>query len=137
MGAAIKGKRPQVFLMTKVCTQGQGKDVANRMLGDSLRRLGTDHLDLWQIHAMGKESEIESAFAPGGVIEAMDEARKQGKVRYLGFTGHSILSSRRDAGHGYPFDSVQMPLSAFDGSNVAFQKLVLPSCWTRASPRSP
>ena len=127
MGAALKGKRDQVFLMTKVHTQGQGKDVAHKMLEDSLRRLGTDHLDLWQIHAISKQSEIDSAFAPGGVIEALDEAKKQGKVRYVGFTGHldpHIHAAMLD--HHYPFDSVQMPLGAFDGSNVAFQKVVLP-----------
>ena len=134
MGAAIKGKRDQLFLMTKVHTHGQGKDVADKMLDDSLRRLGTDHLDLWQIHAIRTQAEIDSAFAPGGVIEALDEAKKQGKVRYVGFTGH--LDPHLHAKmleHRYPFDSVQMPLSAFDGSNQGFQKSCSPSCASRAS----
>ncbi len=58
-------------------------------LEQSLKRLGTDYLDLWQVHAVASLAQVERAFAPGGVIEALDEARRQGKVRYVGFTGHT------------------------------------------------
>src|SRR5260370_41908010 len=88
MGRALKGKRERGFLMTKVCTHGRGADLAMKMLDESLRRLQTDHLDLWQIHGVGFYNEPELAYAKGGVLEALDKAKKQGKVRFLGFTGH-------------------------------------------------
>ena len=88
LGRALKGKRDKVFLMTKVCTHGRGKDVALAMLEQSLRRLQTDHLDLWQVHGMGFDNDPDLAYARGGVIEALDRAKKDGKVRFVGFTGH-------------------------------------------------
>ena len=110
MGKGLKGRRDAAFLMTKVCTHGKGKDVAMKMLEESLTRLQTDHLDLWLIHAIDKVSEIDSAFAPGGVAEALDLARKQGKVRYVGFSGHTDPNLHLAMlQHGYRFDAVQMP----------------------------
>jgi uncharacterized protein len=97
------------------------------MLEESLTRLQTDHLDLWMIHAIDKESEIDSAFAPGGVIEALELARKQGKVRYLGFTGHTDpklhLAMLK---HEYPFDAVLMPINCFEMNRKGFRTDVLP-----------
>ncbi len=130
MGQALAGKRSQVFLMTKVCTHlpgNQGKAKALAMLEQSLTRLKTDHLDLWQVHQISSETEADSIFMPGGVIEAIEQARQQGKIRYCGFTGH--LNPRmhlRVLAHKYPFDTVQMPLSVFDAHADGFQKLVLP-----------
>jgi aryl-alcohol dehydrogenase-like predicted oxidoreductase len=130
MGAAMQGKRDKVFLMTKVCTHRPGhetKDKAMAMLEDSLRRLKTDHLDLWQVHQILTDAEADSIFIPGGVLEAIEQARKQGKIRYCGFTGHAdpkVLL--RVLAHRYPFDAVQMPLSVFDANDTGFQKLVLP-----------
>ncbi len=130
MGQALAGKRDQVFLMTKVCTHRpgqQGKEKALAMLEQSLTRLKTDHLDLWQVHQIGSEAEVEAIFAPGGVIEAIEQARKQGKIRYCGFTGHlNPKMHLRVLAHKYPFDTVQMPLSVFDSHAEGFQKLVLP-----------
>ena len=130
MGKALSGKRDQVFLMTKVCTHlpGQsGKDKALAMLEQSLTRLRTDHLDLWQVHQIGSEAEADSIFMSGGVIEAIEQARKQGKIRYCGFTGHlNPQMHLRVLAHKYPFDTVQMPLSVFDAHADGFQKLVLP-----------
>ncbi len=130
MGQALAGKRSQVFLMTKVCTHrpGQsGKEKALAMLEQSLTRLKTDHLDLWQIHQIGSEAEADSIFMPGGVIEAIEQARQQGKIRYCGFTGHlNPKMHLRVLAHQYPFDTVQMPLSVFDAHAEGFQKLVLP-----------
>ena len=130
MGRALQGKRDKVFLMTKVCTHLKGqetKDKALAMLEDSLRRLKTDHLDLWQVHQILTEAEADSIFMPGGVLEAIEQAKKQGKIRYCGFTGHADPKVHlRVLSHHYPFDSVQMPLSVFDGHESGFQKLVLP-----------
>jgi aryl-alcohol dehydrogenase-like predicted oxidoreductase len=130
MGAALAGKRDQVFLMTKVCTHRPGqqsKEKALAMLEQSLTRLKTDHLDLWQVHQVGSEAEADAIFMTGGAIEAIEQARKQGKIRFCGFTGH--LDPRlhlRVLAHKYPFDTVQMPLSVFDSHAEGFQKLVLP-----------
>jgi aryl-alcohol dehydrogenase-like predicted oxidoreductase len=127
MGKGLKGRRDKVFLMTKVCTHGRDAKLAMRMLDESLHRLQTDHLDLWQVHGMAFDNDPELAFAPGGVIEALDQAKRQGKTRFVGFTGH------RDPGihlkmlsHNYPFDSVQMPLNPFDSQFHSFEQNVLP-----------
>src|SRR5580693_3256247 len=88
LGTALRGKRDQAFVMTKVCTHGRGKDVAMQMLEQSLRRLQTDHLDLWQIHEVIYDNDPDLIFAPGGAAEALLAAKQQGKVRFVGFTGH-------------------------------------------------
>ena len=130
MGIALQGKRDKVFLMTKVCTHNPGqesKEKALVMLEDSLRRLKTDHLDLWQVHQILEDSEADSIFIPDGVLAAIEQAKKQGKIRYCGFTGHARPKVHlRVLAHKYPFDSVQMPLSVFDARDDGFQKLVLP-----------
>jgi aryl-alcohol dehydrogenase-like predicted oxidoreductase len=127
MGRALKGRRDKVFLMTKVCTHGAGKGVAMSMLEESLRRLQTDHLDLWQAHAMGFDNDPELAYATGGVLEAFELAKRQGKVRFVGFTGHKNPLVHLDMlRRGYPFDTVQMPLNPFDWHFHSFEKLVLP-----------
>jgi aryl-alcohol dehydrogenase-like predicted oxidoreductase len=127
MGQAVKGRRDKVFLMTKVCTHGRDKKVALKQLDESLKRLQTDHLDLWQVHECVYDNDPERHFAKGGVIEALDEAKKAGKVRYVGFTGHKHPAIHlKMLSYNYPFDSVQMPLNAFDASYRSFQKQVLP-----------
>ncbi len=127
MGQALKGKRAKVFLMTKVCTHGRDKKVAMKQLEESLKRLQTDHLDLWQIHECIYDNDPERHFAKGGVVQALDEAKKAGKVRYVGFTGHKNPAIHlKMLSYQYPFDSVQMPLNAFDASYRSFQKHVLP-----------
>jgi hypothetical protein len=107
LGQALKGRRDKVVLMTKVCTHGRSGVLAIRMLEESLRRLQTDHLDLWQIHGIVYDNDPDLAYAKGGVLEAFETAKQQGKVRFVGFTGH------KDPGlHlkmlelGYPFDTV-------------------------------
>ena len=87
MGKALVGRRDKVFLMTKVCPHGRDARTAMRQLEDSLRRLKTDYLDLWQIHEVIFDDEPAKYFAPGGAVEALDRARQQGKVRFVGFTG--------------------------------------------------
>ena len=122
-----KGKRQNAVVMTKVCTHGRGKDVAMRQLEESLRRLQTDHLDLWQIHEVIYENDPDLIFAPGGAAEALLQAKQQGKVRAIGFTGHKDPSIHlRMLSHGFPFDTVQMPLNCLDANFRSFEKNVLP-----------
>jgi aryl-alcohol dehydrogenase-like predicted oxidoreductase len=127
LGAALKGKRDQVILMTKVCTHGRKKDIAMQMLEESLRRLKTDHLDVWQIHEVIYENDPDLIFAPGGAAEALLEAKQQGKVRFIGFTGHKNPSIHlKMLSHDFPFDTVQMPLNCFDATFRSFESHVLP-----------
>jgi len=127
MGEALRGRREKVFLMTKVCTHGRDKNVGLRQLEESLKRLQTDYLDLWQIHECVYDNDPERHFVKGGVIEALDEAKKAGKVRYVGFTGHKHPAIHvKMLSYGYPFNSVQMPLNAFDANYRSFQRHVLP-----------
>jgi aryl-alcohol dehydrogenase-like predicted oxidoreductase len=127
MGDALRGKRDKVFLMTKVCTHGRDKKVAMQQLEQSLKRLKTDYLDLWQVHEVVYDNDPERHFAKGGVIEALDEAKKQGKVRFVGFTGHKHPDIHlKMLSHDYPFDTVQMPLNCFDATYRSFEQRVLP-----------
>ena len=127
LGRGLKGRRDKVFLMTKVCTHGRGKGLALKMLEESLRRLQTDHLDLWQVHGVTFDNDPELAYRKGGVLEALDEAKKSGKVHFVGFTGHKEPSIHlKMLELGYPFDSVQMPLNPYDGQYHSFEKEVLP-----------
>jgi uncharacterized protein len=127
MGAGLQGRRDKVFLMTKVCTHGRDKKVAMQQLEESLKRLRTDYLDLWQIHEVIYENDPDLHFAKGGVVEALDDAKKQGKVRFVGFTGHKNPAIHlKMLAHNYPFDTVQMPLNCFDGTYRSFEQQVLP-----------
>jgi len=127
MGRAIRDRRDQVFLMTKVCTHGRDARVAMRQLDDSLRRLHTDHLDLWQVHECVYHNDPDLHFAKGGVVEALARAKSQGKVRYVGFTGHKDPDIHlRMLAAGFPFDACQLPLNGFDAGFRSFQARVLP-----------
>ena len=125
--ALVGGRRDKVVLMTKVCTHGRTRRLAMKMLEESLRRLQTDHLDVWQVHAVTYDNDPELAYAKDGALEAFDLAKQQGKVRFVGFTGH------KDPGihlkmlqMGYPFDTCQFPLNPFDYSFFSFERQVLP-----------
>jgi aryl-alcohol dehydrogenase-like predicted oxidoreductase len=127
MGKALAGRRQQVFLMTKVCSHGRDKRVAMQQLEESLRRLKTDYLDLWQIHEVVYEDDPDRHFAPGGAAEALLEAKRQGKVRFLGFTGHKHPKIHlKMLSHDFPFDTCQLPLNVFDGTYRSFEHEVLP-----------
>jgi predicted aldo/keto reductase-like oxidoreductase len=132
MGKALVGRRDRVFLMTKACTHGRGKAVALQQLDESLKRLQTDHLDLWQVHEVIHWNDPELIFRPGGAIEALLEAKQKGKVRFIGFTGHKHPDIHLQAialaeKHGIKLDSVQMPLNAFDATFRSFEQHVLPA----------
>ncbi|MBM4123222.1 MAG: aldo/keto reductase [Nitrospira sp.] len=127
MGKALAGRRRKVFLMTKVCSHGRNKKVAMEQLEQSLRRLRTDYLDLWQIHEVIYEDDPDRHFAPGGAVEALLEAKKQGKVRFVGFTGHKDPAIHlKMLAHDFPFDTCQLPLNVFDGTYRSFEREVLP-----------
>lgn len=127
MGEALRGKRDKVILMTKVCTHGRNKQVAMNMLEQSLRRLRTDHLDVWQIHEVIYDDDPDLIFAPDGAIEALVQAKKDGKVRFVGFTGHKKPETHlKMLAHGFPFDTVQMPLNCLDATFRSFEAQVLP-----------
>ncbi len=127
MGRGLKGRRDKVFLMTKVCTHGRDADLAMQMLEQSLNRLQTDHLDLWQVHGVAFDNDPELFIRPNGAAEALRKAKEQGKVRFVGFTGHKDPHIHlKMLNVGFPFDSVQMPLNAFDSQFHSFETLVLP-----------
>lgn len=127
MGKALQGdKRDKVFLMTK--HHGRDKKTAMQHLDDSLRRLKTDVIDLWQFHEIVYEKDPEMIFAEeGGGIEAAFEAKESGKVRYIGFTGHKspeiFLEMLKN---DYEWDAVQMPLNVMDAHFRSFEKQILP-----------
>jgi aryl-alcohol dehydrogenase-like predicted oxidoreductase len=130
MGKALRDEyRSKVFLMTKI--DGRDRKTASKQLDESLRRLQTDHIDLLQFHEIIRMSDPVRVFAPGGAIEAVLEARKAGKARYIGFTGHKspdvhlkMLQTAFD--NGFMFDAVQMPLNVMDAHYDSFEKKVLP-----------
>jgi aryl-alcohol dehydrogenase-like predicted oxidoreductase len=127
VGTALKGKRNRAILMTKVCTHGRKKEIAMQQLEESLRRLQTDHLDVWQVHEVIYYNDPELAYQSDGVLEALSAAKQQGKVRFVGFTGHKNPSIHLDMlNRNFKFDTVQMPINAFDPSYRSFEREVLP-----------
>ena len=130
MGKALKdGYREKAFLMTKL--DGRTKKAAADQLEQSLKRLGTDVIDLVQIHEVIRPTDPERCFGEGGCIEAPIEAKKAGKLRFIGFTGHkdpsihlAMLKAADD--HHFAFDTVQMPLNVMDAHFRSFEKLVVP-----------
>jgi aryl-alcohol dehydrogenase-like predicted oxidoreductase len=130
MGKALQdGYRDKAFLMTKI--DGRTKSSAASQLEESLRRLGTDHIDLLQLHEVIRDTDPDRFFAAGGALEAVLAAKKAGKVRFIGFTGHKspeihlkMLATAAD--HHFSFDTVQMPLNVMDAHYDSFEKKVLP-----------
>jgi predicted aldo/keto reductase-like oxidoreductase len=130
MGKALRdGYRDKTFLMTKI--DGRSKREATRQLDESLRRLQTDRIDLVQHHEVIRFEDPHRIFDAEGANAALLDARTQGKLRYIGFTGHKdprihlhTLEVARE--HGFSFDTVQMPLNVMDAHYRSFEKLVLP-----------
>jgi len=130
MGKALgDGYRDKVFLMTKI--DGRSKEEAVRQLDESLRRLRTDRIDLVQHHEVIRFEDPHRIFDESGANAALVEARRAGKLRFIGFTGHKdphihlhTLAVARE--HGFTFDTVQMPLNVMDAHYRSFEKLVLP-----------
>ena len=130
MGQALRsGYRDRVFLMTKI--DGRTKKAAAKQIDESLKRLKTDHVDLLQHHEVIRMDDADRIFAPGGAHEAVLAARKAGKLRFIGFTGHKdplvhLRTLEVAAENGFRFDAVQMPLNVMDASFRSFGELVLP-----------
>jgi aryl-alcohol dehydrogenase-like predicted oxidoreductase len=130
MGKALRdGYRDKVFLMSKF--DGRTRAAAARQIDESLKRLQTDHLDLMQIHEIIRLEDPDRVCAEGGAIEAVEAAKKAGKIRYAGFTGHKdpivhlrMLDIAEE--HGFRFDAVQMPLNVMDAHFRSFGRQVLP-----------
>jgi uncharacterized protein len=130
MGKALRdGYRQKAFLMTKI--DGRNKTAAATQLNESLRRLQTDRIDLLQFHEVIRDSDPDRIFGEGGAMEVAVEARKAGKIRFIGFTGHKspdihLKMLATASKHGFTFDAVQMPLNVMDAHFNSFEKRVLP-----------
>jgi aryl-alcohol dehydrogenase-like predicted oxidoreductase len=130
MGKALRdGYRQKVFLMTKI--DGHSKDLATQQLEESLRRLQTDTIDLLQLHEVIRPGDPDQILAPGGSLEAALAARKAGKIRYIGFTGHKdpdihLKMLNMAFQRGFTFDAVQMPLNVMDMHFKSFAHKVVP-----------
>ena len=130
MGNALRdGYRQKAFLMSKI--DGRTKAAAASQISESLRRLQTDRIDLLQFHEVIRDTDPDRIFAEGGGMEAVLEAQKAGKIRYIGFTGHKspdihLKMLATASKHGFTFDAVQMPLNVMDAHFSSFEKKVLP-----------
>jgi uncharacterized protein len=124
-GIGLNGVRTHVFLTTKT-TKRTRKD-ADAELETSLRLLKTDHVDIWQMHGVERAADIERILGPGGAMEAFEAAKKAGKARFIGFTGHYDPEVHAALLKAYPhWDSVLMPLHAADHAYLSFEKTALP-----------
>src|SRR3981189_3597824 len=130
MGNALRdGYRQKAFLMSKI--DGRTKATAATQINESLRRLQTDRIDLLQFHEVIRDTDPDRIFAKGGAIEAVTEAQKAGKVRFIGFTGHKspdvhLRMLEAASKYSFTFDAVQMPLNVMDAHVYSFEKKVLP-----------
>jgi aryl-alcohol dehydrogenase-like predicted oxidoreductase len=130
MGKALRdGYRQKAFVMTKI--DGRTKAAAEQQLNQSLQRLQTDRIDLLQFHEVIRDNDPERIFAAGGGMEAVVAAKKAGKVRYIGFTGHKSPEIHNKMletafAHNFTFDTVQMPLNVMDAHYDSFEKKTLP-----------
>jgi aryl-alcohol dehydrogenase-like predicted oxidoreductase len=129
MGKALEGRRQGIYLMTKV-DQRDARG-AREQLEKSLRRLRTDYLDIWQFHAVSRPQELDIILGPGGAMEAAEQAKKEGKVRFIGLTGHFDPAIQLAAIKRYAFDTIQMPINVVDPHYKSFQKTVLDEAVTR------
>jgi aryl-alcohol dehydrogenase-like predicted oxidoreductase len=130
MGQALRdGYRQKVFLMTKI--DGRTKALAAKQIDESLKRLQTDHVDLMQFHEVVRLTDPDPIFASGGALEAVLEAKKAGKLRFIGFTGHKdpsihLRMLELAGANKFRFDAVQMPLNVMDAHFHSFEHQVVP-----------
>ena len=121
-GKVMKRRRAEAFLATK--THARDRDGSLKLLETSLRLLQTDHVDLWQLHALDSMDDVQRATAPDGAVQAMLRAREQGLVRHLGISGHSDPDVLMEAIRRFPFDTVLMAFNAADPHHLSFRKLL-------------
>ena len=125
MGVALKGRRHQVTLMTKVC--GRDRATAEAHLHDSLRRLQTDVIDVWQFHEINYDNDPDWILRADGALEAALAARQAGKIRFIGFTGHKSPHILNDMlAQDFDWDTCQLPINVLDAHYRSFQRQVLP-----------
>ena len=124
IGQVMKRRRSETFLATK--SHDRTRDGSLRHLEESLRSLQTDHLDLWQIHNLSRMEQVEQIFAPGGAMEAFQQAREQKIVRFLGITGHADPSVLAEAIRRFPFDTILLAVNAADKHHLSFIDHLLP-----------
>lgn len=124
IGQVMKRRRGEVFLASK--THDRTRDGSLKLLEESLRLLHTDHLDLWQVHNLSRMEQVERIFAPGGAMEALQQAREQKLVRYLGVTGHADPAVLMAALRRFPFDTLLLALNAADPHRLSFAAELLP-----------
>jgi predicted aldo/keto reductase-like oxidoreductase len=129
-GEALAAVRKQVFLTTK--SGKRTRKEAEAELDLSLKRLRTDYVDLWQMHGVGESRDVERIFGPGGAIEAFEAAKKAGKCRFFGFTGHHDPHVHVEMLKAYEkWDSILMPLHPADPAYLSFEKIALPAAVER------
>jgi predicted aldo/keto reductase-like oxidoreductase len=128
-GAALGERRRNVFLASK--THERSRDGSLRLLDESLRRLRTDHLDLWQLHDLRTMLDVERIFSRCGAIEALEQARADGRVRFLGLTGHHDPAILLETMRRFDFDTVLVALNAADTHRLSFITTVLPEAARR------
>jgi aryl-alcohol dehydrogenase-like predicted oxidoreductase len=124
VGQVMKRRRNEAFLATK--TKERTRDASMQMIEKSLQLLNTDHVDLWQLHDIGTQTDVEQVFAKGGAMEALLEMKEQKVVRNLGITGHYRPDALMDCIHRYPFDCILMALNAADTHHYSFNDALLP-----------
>jgi hypothetical protein len=124
IGEVMKRRRAEAILASK--TKERSRDGSLRMLEESLRLLNTDHLDIWQLHDIGLQEDVDAVFGKGGAMEALEEARRQKMVRYLGITGHFRPEPLIDAIRRFPFDTILLAVNAADRSHFCFIDELLP-----------
>ena len=122
-GAALGERRENIFLASK--THDRTRDGSLRLLDDSLRRLRTDRLDLWQLHDLRTEDDLRRIFGKGGALEALLRAREEGRARFLGLTGHHDPAILLEAMRRFDFDTVLVALNAADVHRLSFARTVL------------
>ena len=129
LGEGLEGRREEVFVASK--THDRTRDGSLRLLDQTLQRLRTDRLDLWQLHDLRTGRDLEMIFGPGGAIEALLEAREEGRVRFLGITGHHDPEILIEALRRFEFDTALVALNAADKHRLSFIDTVLPEARSR------
>ncbi len=131
LGEALGGRRNDIFLASK--THDRTRDGALRLLDKSLKRLRTDRLDLWQLHDLREEHELSQIFSRGGVMEAVEQAKREGRVRFVGITGHNNPNVLKEALRRFPFDTVLVALNPADRARMSFIEEFLPAAQERGA----
>lgn len=124
IGQVMKTRRKETYLASK--THDRTRDGSLKLLEDSLKLLNTDHLDAWQLHHITTQDDVDRIFAKGGAIEALQQAKEQKMVRFLGVTGHTDPDLLIQCIERFPFDQILMAVNAADPHHLSFRKKLLP-----------